>query len=277
MCWILPDKGFNALCTMETSIVPGLPSLVRDMARDLNCLESDGEPLSSGARAPLDVSVSDEEHKSYQFLSRVAGIVFILYSGSKRKSSGAPVPLRNLGKVVAPPSADDVAVRGATTTAVVARLVSDTGSSGTKCVFTLDRYGGNWREAAAAADCVQGGRESLSSIGVNRSDKERPKGRTHISLPVTYAQLLAEVASQPPEPREHFTMLVLRARGGKRKVYIISPPNVRGSFATPLRWGQGKQGLRGFGPSARFQGVLGVQCSLALSPAVNATVTNCLK
>lgn len=173
--WSLPEKGFNALCDVEKSIVPGLPALARDMATDGNCLADDANNLSAETLS----SRLGAQGRPYVVVAHTSGIH--VYSGVFTRIShhhaAAAVATRRRAMTVARLEKAEAGING----------------TGTRQRFVLEDYeygvGFSW------------GRGHHKRVERTKRRGRIGGGSRAISLPVTYARLLDEARSWRPTGR----------------------------------------------------------------------------
>ncbi|CAM9594682.1 unnamed protein product [Ectocarpus sp. 4 AP-2014] len=202
--WTLPAEGFEALCNLEDSVAPGLPTLAGDMARDSNCVahESGGATRPLAEEISLRISDDNEDRQSYVVIPRVAGIVFA-----------------QLG-----PAGPRATTRG---------CASDVGSSGRACIRAsavmarLEREGGGTCTTAVRhrfvleeVDVFRGDDDFRDCGKASNTERASAKKITkrYLSLPVAYADLLEEATSPSPSPegKKNSSRIWSRWRRGRK-------------------------------------------------------------
>ena len=180
MCWTLPAEGFEALLSLETSVVPGLPRLARDMANDkMLAAEFRGSSLADQASVPL--LDGDEGIQHHVVVPGLAGIIFATAGQAAAVTAG-----RRGGNIYCSSSSSNACVR---TTVVLARLERAKGTTVRRFVlqdcsaFRRDDVGAGSRTKA-------GGNKRGNTMGTT----------VRVSLPVKYAALLEEATASYPSP-----------------------------------------------------------------------------
>ncbi|CBJ33057.1 conserved unknown protein [Ectocarpus siliculosus] len=188
--WTLPAEGFEALCDLEDSVAPGLPTLAREMARDGNCVanESGGATRPLAEEISLRISGDNEDRQSYVVIPRVAGIVFARLgpAGPRAVTGGHASDVGSSGRAC---------VRASV---VMARLEREDGGTGTLAVrhrYVLEeldvfRGDGDFRDCSRAVNTERASAKKIT--------------RRYLSLPVAYADLLEEATSPSPSPGGKF-------------------------------------------------------------------------
>ncbi|CAN0442949.1 unnamed protein product, partial [Ectocarpus sp. 12 AP-2014] len=202
--WTLPAEGFEALCNLEDSVAPGLPTLARDMARDSNCVANE----SGGATRPLAEEISlringdNEDRRSYVVIPRVAGIVVARLgpAGPRAATRGCASDIGSSGRACIRASA------------VMARLERGGGGTGTTAVrhrFVLEevdvfRGDDDFRDCSKAVNTEKASAKKIT--------------RRYLSLPVAYADLLEEATSPSPSPegKKNSSRIWSRWRRGRK-------------------------------------------------------------
>lgn len=165
-------------------MAPGLPALARDMERDSNCLanESGGATRPLAEEISLRISRDNEDRQTYVVIPRVAGIVFArLGPAGPRAANG--------GRASDVVSSGSACVRAS---AVMARLEREGGGTGMMPVrhrFVLENL-----------DVFRGDDDFRDSRAVVTERASEKKITRRLSLPVAYADLLAEATSSSPSP-----------------------------------------------------------------------------
>ncbi len=214
MCWTLPAEGFEALHNLETSVVPGLPRLARDMMNDkMLSVDFRGTPFAKEMSVPL--CDGDRSRRRRVVVPGLAGIIFASFapaaalaaarrgssfnrSSSSSSGGGGGGRKRDGGN-------DGADVREEM---VLARLEQDEGT--VVCRFVLEDFGA-FRGDDAGAGSRRKGR-------VNKRGSTRGCTRRRVTLPVTYVALLEEATSPCPSPGDSLpsVLSVLGPRWGVR-------------------------------------------------------------